>query len=115
MVHFHDTFRGNACLCASKKRQPATLPFGTAGLCDGMTDEVKIDPATVKINPEMSAPFDCAGQQQVKPELTRSDSQGVCYTVIMSINADVRPSKSCTKAWFLQGTATKLQTVIVAE
>jgi hypothetical protein len=107
------TFRGNACLCASKKRTAADLTFGMAGHCVGAAEDVKIDTATVNLNPALLKPFDCAEQLQDKPERTRSDSNGVCYTIRMSINADRPPSKSCTIEWVLQGTAKKLQTVFV--
>jgi hypothetical protein len=110
------TFYGSACLCASGKRTAATLDAAHAGFCDGIPDDVKMVTDSVKFSsPEasLSENYKCYDQDQVPVKLTRADTDGVCYTFRLSLNADVRPGKGCTISWDLRGTALRKEVVYV--
>jgi hypothetical protein len=111
------TFVGNMCLCASKSRKPPTASMAEAGACQGEVQNFKLDPATVTFDSNQislaPASFNCANQTQGGATRTRSDVAGVCYTVTMSLNADVRPSKGCQLGWHVHGTGQKKSTIYV--
>jgi hypothetical protein len=111
-VQIRETFMGNACLCASGKRTPATLPFNQAGICAPAPDPSKdrLLQNTVVLQPAtLRAGIQCADQKQGPASILTTSDQGVCYGISLSLNAPDQwsTSKQCTVNWTLTGTVIK--------
>ena len=102
------TFQGNACLCASGETTSWNSSFGEAGRCIPPKDPttVRLLLETVRFHPEdhVKKEFPCGGQLQapIRRQIS-TGSDGVCYTITLSLNAPSTGSTQCEVNWTIVG------------